>query len=810
MGWPQRWLALGCSLLHATTAFLGADLDQLKILAMSSKFDRDKLTSTQQRELFKHAGFSDMELFMTQKIDSAEYTKSVKKHMKDQMLENMLANGGIDISQPLWRKYFFEDDPNKLLAEMVGLQEPMKSILRLIKSSDTKEVDYGRKLLKKYQYKSFNSDGSLFTENLDHILLETDGTKRKELISEIFKQEWFNSVDDPIQRSLLFYWDKSRTETDATKLANLKTQIRDLQYIQMFQGSLPENSPVSQDNLYTFYQLTQGQISPGEIMNVALGDEIGPLNSKDFEYYFGSSAKQFSCRAHTSEMYVPCGIELKPGECVKRGCCYDSTKSECYQDLYGKIGSSMARRLFIDKNTDFSNQIKGLFHGAVVPTLDKILREPETPYGVYMNKYNGGTKKYDKDTAINMVEYHDSTGHVNYNWWSQSTLKGPNYFENDPNGGEREAIILNQKELERPKYGRPGFEWKPHGPTQSPFFAELPGINPTANPLDNGLGTLDEYYKIWLEYASQQDQAQCALIPADSRRTCMRNFEALKDKTAGTGKCEAAGCCFSEGSFLKGEDACYRAETYGQCTNLPTDFKRKECGWDGITEMECLSNPKCCYNPGTERGVPWCHYKFSKTLENEEGWCEAWTEEKMQHRARPACFHTTKTNIFNDNDASNINNIVNQEQCERAGCCFDAALDVQEIEWLKDGLGIGTPYRCFKKTNPYIAQTINGATYGGQAWQDKKALGVNIALDSDTDTWQTKGGIVKPLADKKDPQVWTSRVKTCDETHWSSEYTFRRSCGENLSYYQCVYVNRCCYKPTVINEPPCYRPEWSS
>jgi hypothetical protein len=32
---------------------------------------------------------------------------------------------------------------------------------------------------------------------------------------------------------------------------------------------------------------------------------------------------------------------------------------------------------------------------------------------------------------------------------------------------------------------------------------------------------------------------------------------------------------------------------------------------------------------------------------------------------------------------------------------------------------------------------------------------------------------------------------------------------QNLSYYQCVYVNKCCYKPTVSNEPACYRPELS-
>jgi hypothetical protein len=64
--------------------------------------------------------------------------------------------------------------------------------------------------------------------------------------------------------------------------------------------------------------------------------------------------------------------------------------------------------------------------------------------------------------------------------------------------------------------------------------------------------------------------------------------------------------------------------------------------------------------------------------------------------------------------------------------------------------------------------------------------------------------------EKDDPNTYvTSYRKTCVVSKWGLGMEFKRSCGENLSYYQCVYVNRCCYKPTVANEPACYRPELS-
>merc|ERR1719454_1057473 len=50
-------------------------------------------------------------------------------------------------------------------------------------------------------------------------------------------------------------------------------------------------------------------------------------------------------------------------------------------------------------------------------------------------------------------------------------------------------------------------------------------------------------------------------------------------------------------------------------------------------------------------------------------------------------------------------------------------------------------------------------------------------------------------------------AKTCDPLKWEDSSLFKQSCGENLSYYQCVYVNKCCYKATLTNEPTCFQPE---
>lgn len=415
---------------------------------------------------------------------------------------------------------------------------------------------------------------------------------------------------------------------------------------------------------------------------------------------------------------------------------------------------------------------------------------------------------------MNAVEY------TNKNWWDVSKITdfqpGPNVDQTGAinNAGHnepvRETYIPFQQDSNRPRYGRPGYKWKAHGPTQSPFFDSVPGVNPTANPLNNGFGTLDDYYKIWLEYAAQQDEAQCALIPLGSRNKCMDNYEALLDKlnTQSSVTCKSAGCCFNEDSFLHGGAACYRATNYGQCRNLPVDFQKRECGYEGIGEQECLNNVKCCYQPSADREDPWCYEKYSATLD-ESQWCRAWTEEQYRSVPRNRCFKNpkSKSNMFNDLAAHDINNLISREQCENADCCYDDTLSADYLDWLTEGLGYGqNMFRCFRKENPLIQANAN-------QFKDKhKQLGAiqNVAIDTNKFGDGTA---------KLDPHTLGPRIKTCDNTKWqmfgydgttATQAAPKRSCGENLSYYQCVYVNKCCYKPTVSNEPVCYYPEFKN
>lgn len=800
------WLTAPLLWSGTTTAFLPTNVDKIeamKILAMNLKFDNDNIDDPQKHELFKHAGYSDYQLYMNQAITKDQYLESVRKTFKDEMVTSILEKGGIDIGQPIWRKLFFDEDPDKIFAEMIGVAEPLKSIIRLIKSDDDDRSEYGQKLLKKLQYKSFNNpNGGVFEQNLDHFMLE-DSEGRKKLVKEILSEEWFKNVDDPLQRAILKMWHQSKDLEGDAKEA-MQQNIKDLQYIQMFEDSLPEFTPVRQEDLYLFYKMTDGRIKASDLINVAMGDEIGPITANDFEYYFGSSAKEFTCRAHDPSIRIPCGIKLKPNECYKAGCCYHDD-SGCHQNLYGKIGSSVARKLLIDNNADTSSHIQSLFNTLTdeIPPLDLILRDlNETPYGVGLHQVKG--PQY-LDAGLNSVKYTDG----NFNWWDQSTLAGEEFFKNSPNNEDRQSIVLSQKQ-ERKKYGRPGFKWKPHGPTSSPIFNEIPGLNPTAHPLSNGMSDLNDYYAKWLNFANAHDDYACSLIPKSSRTTCMRNFAALVDHVEAGSLCEDAGCCFSEESFMKGEDACYRAADYGTCSAKvfgDGGDKKVECGWDGITETECLTNVKCCYSPTGEVGVPWCHRKISATLDSGEGWCEAWTDPKYRHKPRPACFVTDKKNLFNDDDASDINNLVSQDQCESAGCCFDSSLDVSEIDFLVQGLGLDSaPVRCFKKSNPLIRQTIDGADFGGVNFDDSsgKFVDSNQNLESIflLDSPDQFGNPATPGFEQGVRQVFT-----CDATNWVEKFKYKRSCGENLTYYQCVYVNKCCYRPNFLNQPACYKPE---
>jgi len=799
----------------------------MKLSAMQRQFKTDQIEGEQSVALMEYAGFNDMELFMSKQISADEFKTSMKQQMKDKLIQNVLQNGGLDINNPFFRKSFFGDIDDAESFTM-GMLEPMQSIIRLMRYSEgttvadtTKVRDYGKHLLKKLQYEQFNTNnGNFLTDNMDEIMLAT-GDKRKAVIKDILEQSLYQNIQDPIDRAMMHYL--TAQKRDPTNASKYKTQIKDLQTIKIFQSSVPATSPVTDDNLYAFYRMVNGQVKPADVLNIALGEDLGPISELDFERYFGSPAKQFSCRAHTDTIRVPCGVQLKPDECVAAGCCYKDENNDaipsCFHDLYGKIGSGMLRRAWF-KDEAISKQISGLFVDQTVPTIDKILREamPESLYGVAYNKYDPVNDKYSKGgLGLNAVAMDANS----QDWWSAAHVntfeKGPNEDQTAPGNepkrtGDGGARLWNQRQPAR-RYGRKDYQWTPHGPTQSPFFNNMPGVNPTANPLDNGMGSLDDYYQIWLSYANTQDQAQCALIPENNRVKCMENYEALVDHKINAYKatsCYKAGCCFNEDSFLAGKPACYRATDYGKCRNLPPNYQKTECGYEGIGEAECLNNAQCCYEPSADRKDPWCFKKYSATLD-ESQWCLAWSEEQYRNVPRTPCFavKSGKSNMFNDNEAHNINNLVSQEQCEANGdCCYDASLSADYLDWLTEGLGYkkDTMFRCFKKRNPLVVAQEKGTVDFGQSNPDS----VDGSMENEALDLSKFGDGTK---DKFNPHEYEPRIKTCDNTKWEifgGKIGFKRSCGDNLTYYQCVYQKRCCYKATVSNEPVCYYPEFKA
>lgn len=732
----------------------------MKIKAMSNQFTDDSIQAPQANALMKVAGFSDMELFMSKQIDADELKASLKQEFKDKIISDIMSGGGIDISNPLWRRKFFND---KTDAELFtdSMPEPMQTIIRLTKDDNSDLKAYGQNLLKQFQYKKLNKEGSIMSENMDQILMSDN---KSETIKKLLKQQMLNQIADPLDRAMMYNIQQQQQTTDTVEKTKLRADLKDLQTIKLFQGNVPDVSPVNSDDLYAFYSLTSNTLDETEILNAALGEDLAGISELDFERYFGTSAKQFSCRTHPSRLRVPCGVNPGADECLASGCCFQPSENapSCYHDLYGKIGSGMLRSAFIQGDDEKKAKITNLFRDAKVPTLTGLLKED---YSRFLEAEAEPFPQKDASQA---------------NWWDAAKVTGED-------GEEAHIPFKNEP---RQKFGRPGFQWKPHGPTASPYLDKFPGVNPTAVPAA-GSG-LDNYYQMWLEYTDTQDQAECALIAPEARVKCMDNYEALKDHHINEGRtCQDAGCCFNEDSFLKGQHACYRASDYGTCANLPASFLKKECGYDGVSETECLTNARCCYKPTHIAGEPWCFYKYSATLEEDE-WCDAWNLMENRSKNRSPCWdnQTGKSNLFGsgsdvqDNSMSNINNLVTKDQCVEAGCCYDEELTADALDWIVEGLGqTNMKYRCFQKSNP--------ALIAGQG-QYKE---INRSQDADGNDLASQEDYVHEIQ------------MTCDNMRWEDPNMFKQSCGENLSYYQCVYVNKCCYKATVTNEPTCFRPE---
>jgi len=734
-----------------------------KLQQLYGQFTKDDLDPAQKVSLLQVHDYSDQDLFMSKVISADEYKQSMIRKMKDEMFSNILSKGGMDISNPFIRLHYFQDK-DKMEVFTDAMPEPMQSILRLSKDSDSTVKEYGKTLLKKYQFKQLNNKdpkASILAQNMDQILLADN---KKDAIKSLLKQEMLNNIQDPIDRAIVFNLQQQTVTSDKD---DLRTELKDLQILKMFQTGVPKQSPVNNNDIYRFYSLaTDKQISPEKILVLAVGKTFEGVSELDFEKYFGGEAKQFSCRSLSNSLRVPCGINLSGEQCIAKGCCYVPTTqnyASCYHDLYGKIGSQMMLETFVKSDSEKLNKIKELFNDNELPSLTSLLKtdlQDKVNQPIFKSPHN--------------VQYAND---FSDNWWNTAKVKGQD---------GKELYITKQVQKFIP-YGSGNYTWKPHsepGGTQTPMLAKnMP--HPTNAPGSE----MNSYYQMWLKYNDANSQAECALIPENARELCMYNYDALKNyalsgKSSDSTSCVANGCCFNEDAFLLGKPACYRSISYGTCTALPSSFMKRECGKEGVSENECLSNPRCCYKPSS-KAEPWCFYKYSATVKEDE-WCDAWTLLENQDKDRTPCFDPKSTKSFADGSGmKNINNLVTKDQCLAEGCCYDKDMTKKAQEWFLNGLGrTSTAYRCFKKLNP--------ATFNSNGFN-------NVKIDPNMD------GDNNPLPK---PNTYNKAQVTCDQTKWSNPKAFKTPCTEkDVSYYQCIYVHKCCHQSTLVNEPACFQPQ---
>lgn len=533
----------------------------MQIQAMQSRFQQDKIDTSQQKAMMNLAGFEDMQLFYSGAIDASVLKQSMKQQFKDQMIQNMLNNGGLDITNPFIRSKLFGDRTSgDIFAQ--GMQEPLKTIMRLARHEEAdpaiqaKIREFGKDLLKKYQLRQMNNaNGNAIEQNIDRIFTADN---KQDMMKKIMKEQMLNSIADPIDRAMVHFMQQKKTADDPAQIAN---HIKDMQIIKVLSAATPNGSPVTSDNMYAFYRMVNGQLQPHQVLDIALNStRLGPVSELDFERYFGAPAKQFSCRAHDSVVRIPCGAANSAQQCLAQGCCWQPSQNDaapdCYHDLYGKISSSILRNEYIKSNS-LDEHIKSLFVDNQIPTIQQLMRDEDPAFQL------GLIKDEATDSYKPAVEDRPT------NWWDVSTIgvDGSNKAFDDDSTPSNTANLWDQgRTLERPNYGRPGYQWKAHGPTTSPYLNSA-GINPTANP-SGGTGDIDSYYKLWLKFSAEQDQAQCALISEQSRIKCMDNFEYLRQKAASPDGapdvCVSMGCCYNEQAFLDGGVACYRARDYDQ------------------------------------------------------------------------------------------------------------------------------------------------------------------------------------------------------------------------------------------------------
>lgn len=500
---------------------------------------------------------------------------------------------------------------------------------------------------------------------------------------------------------------------------------------QGFYDKYPKNEALF---AYFVEQTNGGKISAKTILNMALGEQIDALNpDATFLDKFGVQAHDFVCAAHHNEILLDCSATANkflasPLECVNAGCCYRSTG--CYENVLGKIGMGLASDM-IDET-----HITTLL-GEQLPEL--------------ANFWPDGVIPWIPSNAIPSAAALAAALTGQEQSFLDSYKMVGNNFPTDP---ASIYLGLNPTKIPdiRPNARRPDFVWRPHAVTAFPHATEIP----QAVIIDNneyrfgGPPSVDAVDPVppLIEISSQitPDIASCVATPNEDRYACMSNYEALLP--TGQFACTALGCCHAPDYKDLSVTACFKDISYGQCYNVPNEDKI-ECGSPGITQEECVSNPRCCWDSTTTNNnfntFPWCYYKkHSFILSNEVCARSSYSE---------GCF----TGKFED-----FNQLISETSCLNAGCCYKPRARLTYFQRLFNGPSTKTV--CFKPAS-YTYTVLDPAPQP-----------------------PATGAVADPVC-KYDGNPYN-----------------RENCAAS-SYYACVSINGCCYKPEPLYQgaPWCFK-----
>lgn len=740
---------------------------------------------------------SMMDLFMGGQSMTGINTESWLETQKEQMMNQMFANMNDSPQSQMMFQYMAGGkgfvDRDQMIYSSMG--EPMGTIMRLKKNN----VAVGDRLMKRYiAQQSFGNDPilpDLFVNN------DKEGIKQYMISKQFETME--TQPGGEFMKTLMYRKLTGQKDSAVTD--------KELLAAGTFAAKLDQNgASVKPNDAYLMFKFLKSQtdknngVPPQTILEVALGQDVAAIKTEDFEQLFGIEQTEFVCVAHENSIRVPCLVNqatVTADECPKH-CCFNTLTSSgdqqasdrvpvCYHNLLGKIGAGIAKHLINDNN------IEQLF-GGQMPSLTDLTDAQE--WGE--SQMPEVLRRLNKDEGDFFGNPKNQPG-----WW-QNTYDSDSgnfniYITPAP------AVATNAK-------------WKPAGPTALPYTSFVPetgkygvGREQDSDPLI----AMDQIVNAEIAKVKAQlnsDSYTCKLIPKEHMVNCYNNnYDALAAPNAES-SCNKKGCCYREQNLFEDKPVCFRSLRAGFCdpngesldaTNQKAhdwwsaNPKRVACGSQaGVTKNECLLNPQCCYSENARiGGDPVCYHRggvesiaAATGSLGDDAQCAA-----VNVALREPCFDNSKKfgQIFNK--------VAKQDQCQMAGCCYDAtaAKAAEQVSGLLGGSIDFTGPHCFKKPQP---------DNDGQ-WAEVDRVQIykpSQLVKTCDDTRTTTSG--DPLW----PQVLQNKwekisgqwkyVETNEKTPAE-----REQCSATTDMHECVYTLGCCFEKSVDpREAWCYKPRY--